>query len=285
MKYLPFPAVDDATTTRNLSQNDRLHKSSYPHLRAKLGDILDCYQCYFDMSGNALDIAPLALGDPLKKGLGKNYSSPPKSLSYIAEIRRSSRLVCPMCGSLKPYTVDHFLPKDDYSEFSIYSRNLVPACDCNSKRGKKVADIPSGVRALHPYFDDCLSERLLTCSILPAPSFPRVVIRITQVNPAHLLAGCINFHAETVVRPSGLEGWLLMQWATAVDCPYAVIQTLPRSNVAGFGEMKLILEDALGRNDRSLGTPNNWQSIFIHGLLMSPDSAEWLRNKHNSEFP
>ncbi|MBH9742077.1 hypothetical protein CJ419_20630 [Vibrio navarrensis] len=30
--------------------------------------------------------------------------------------------------------MDHFLPQADYPEWIIYSRNLVPACDCNSKR-------------------------------------------------------------------------------------------------------------------------------------------------------
>lgn len=42
---------------------------------------------------------------------------------------------CPYCGLDKPRTIDHYLPKDDFPEFSIYPLNLIPCCSyCNQKK-------------------------------------------------------------------------------------------------------------------------------------------------------
>jgi hypothetical protein len=284
LKKLDFPLVDDLEQTTVLSENDGLYQTSYPHLRNRLNDVLACYHSYCEHEGNALLINSLGLEDPLKSGLKSNYSSPPNSLSYIEEIRLSSPRVCPMCGSLKPSTLDHILPKEDYAEYAIYSRNLVPACDCNIKRGRTLIDRDASERVLHPYFDSCLTQRLLSCEISPDPTFPMVEIRIKYLASSHLHAGNVRFHTENIVLRAGLLNWLTSQWSSAVDYPSAVIQTLPHSLIASAWDMQLALEDALARNDRSLGTPNNWQSIFVHGLLASPDALEWLRLKHNSEY-
>lgn len=284
MKKLGFPPVDDLTQTTELSENELLHQTSYPHLKNRLAEVLACYSSYSEYEGNALIIESLGLEDPLKSGLRSNYSFPPLTLSYIDEIRKSSPKVCPMCGSLKTSTVDHIMPKEDYAEYAIYSRNLVPACDCNTKRGRTLVNRDASTRVLHPYFDSCLKDRLLSCEISPDSTFPMADIRIKYLDPSHLQADSIKFHTEKIVLRAGLIGWLIGQWSSAVDCPGATIQTLPHSMISSTGEMRLALEDALARYDKNLGTPNNWQSIFVHGLLASPTALEWLRLKHNSEY-
>jgi hypothetical protein len=284
LKKLDAPEIDDVAITTEISENDLLHQTSYPHLKASLDRVLACYGSYCNVKGNALAITPLGLVGLLKVGLMKNYSHPPKSLSFLADIRKLSPRVCPMCGSLKPFTLDHILPKDDYAEYAVFSKNLVPACDCNLKRGKTLANPASSVRVLHPYFDSCLAERLLSCDISPDSNFPLVKIEIAYVNPGHPLAGSIEFHSRSIVLRSGIVTWLSGQWASAVDCPGAVIQTMPHSVIISVDQMRLVLEDALNRHDQRLGTPNNWESIFVHGLLASPDAMEWLRLKHNSQY-
>lgn len=71
-------------------------------------------------------------------------------------------LPCPMCGSLHSGTLDHIFPQSDYPEFAVFSRNLVPACKCNSKRQNDLLGDGQGERILHPYYDVCLGERLLS---------------------------------------------------------------------------------------------------------------------------
>lgn len=61
---------------------------------------------------------------------------------------------CPLCGIGEPDTLDHYLPKDEFPEFSILSKNLIPVCGpCNSSyKGLKWLD--KGKRIfIHTYYD------------------------------------------------------------------------------------------------------------------------------------
>jgi hypothetical protein len=265
-----------------LTITQKLHQTSFPHLRNQLPTVLGCYQQYIDEEGNALNINPAGVSSELQTGLKKNYSSPPNSLQYIKQIRASSPRVCPMCGSLKTTSLDHVLPKEHYPEFSIFSKNLVPACDCNTKRKTDTRNLATGARVLHPYFDAALSHRQLSCLIRPRPDFPYVEIKIGYVNPADPLITSLKFHVQKIVQPSGLVGWLESQWGSLAEYPGGVVHTLPPTQVATIDELRGYLEDALKRHDRNYGTPNNWFSIFIHGLLESEGVLPWLLDRHNA---
>ena len=125
-------------------------------------------------------MSPIPVGDELKNALLLHYDKPPIALGYIAELRKSaSPDICPMCGSPNTGTLDHYLPKKMYPEFAIFSQNLVPACNCNSSRNDDVKGAAAGDRVLHPYFDDCMTQRLVTCSLtgdLNAPAIQLVAI-------------------------------------------------------------------------------------------------------------
>lgn len=60
---------------------------------------------------------------------------------------------CPFCGLGQVATLDHFLPKSLYPQFSVTPINLVPSCrDCNSIKITNSAAHPED-QCLHPYFD------------------------------------------------------------------------------------------------------------------------------------
>ncbi|WP_180132192.1 HNH endonuclease [Acinetobacter sp. YH12057] len=69
------------------------------------------------------------------------YNSAPKELNKSLVNRRNNHglLYCPYCGDpKKPDTLDHFIPKDDWPEFSIFPNNLVPQCrECTPIKGTK----------------------------------------------------------------------------------------------------------------------------------------------------
>lgn len=62
---------------------------------------------------------------------------------------------CPFCGGIgRPKTLDHYLPKANYPQFSVVPANLIPACrDCNTGKLNMLASIASE-QVLHPYLDD-----------------------------------------------------------------------------------------------------------------------------------
>ncbi len=63
---------------------------------------------------------------------------------------------CPFCSlSHNPKTLDHFLPKTLFPQFSILPENLVPACkECNEEFKKTFYADVEDEQILHPYFDD-----------------------------------------------------------------------------------------------------------------------------------
>lgn len=65
---------------------------------------------------------------------------------------------CPYCGINSHGSFDHYLPKEDYPDFSVLAVNLIPCCEkCNSKKGKRWKD-DVGNRLFLNYYYDLLSE-------------------------------------------------------------------------------------------------------------------------------
>ncbi|HEL5401828.1 TPA: hypothetical protein UOJ25_001943 [Stenotrophomonas maltophilia] len=61
---------------------------------------------------------------------------------------------CPYCGLGQATTLDHYLPKSRFPQFSVSVCNLVPSCrDCQSKKGRDYA-LHKSSQTLHPYFDN-----------------------------------------------------------------------------------------------------------------------------------
>lgn len=81
-----------------------------------------------------------------------------KTRAIYDEILTSAKGECPFCGGLgDPSNLDHFLPKAEFPQFSIYPANLVPSCrDCNMGE-KKVGYAKSAEeQTIHPYLDKAI---------------------------------------------------------------------------------------------------------------------------------
>ncbi|WP_130329458.1 HNH endonuclease [Micromonospora kangleipakensis] len=73
---------------------------------------------------------------------------------------------CPMCGHRDVATLDHYLPKAVYPEFSALSRNLVPVCPyCNHEKADKLGD-ELGRRFIHAYYDLLPDIELLVADVV-----------------------------------------------------------------------------------------------------------------------
>ncbi|TXG99897.1 MAG: hypothetical protein E6R08_00250 [Nevskiaceae bacterium] len=68
-----------------------------------------------------------------------------------------SLAICPYCGLGQVYTLDHFLAKARYPQFSVLCQNLVACCEtCNKKMGGGVATADN--IGVHPYFEEAAIE-------------------------------------------------------------------------------------------------------------------------------
>ncbi|MGI2072800.1 HNH endonuclease [Shewanella baltica] len=286
MKKLTPVRVNDLWHLDELAENNALHQTSFPELRNQKQLLIQAYNDYEVNFGNPWLIAAPLISDKLKSGILSHYSSPPTSIDYLDRIKDSSPEVCPMCGGFKPFTRDHILPKSDYQAWAIFSKNLVPACDCNLKRGTALkGDAASQARVLHPYFDDVLSERLLSCKITPRSNYLWFDLEVIYVDTAHPQIASIKYHTRNIVIKSGIEKWLKGQLGKLKNRPSNVIQVLPRRVVLNQDQLRQFIEDCMDSNDELTGSKNNWLSILCHGLLNSDGMLHWLTERHNATLP
>ena len=175
MNKVQLPAYDDSAAFDNLSNNKGL--GSYPQLQPLVATVQAGYAQYVAVNGSPTLVQNQAISAAAAALLKGHYASPPADLAHITKMRESTEhLVCPMCGSMHSGTLDHYLPKNGYPIFSVFSKNLVPACKCNSKRSETLLGANPGERVLHPYFDDCLGERLVRARFEDLGEVPRVSV-------------------------------------------------------------------------------------------------------------
>lgn len=91
------------------------------------------------------------------------YEHPPKELKALIKQRRHDHGLteCPYCGNpIKPDTLDHFIPKTPWPEYSIYPNNLVPQCrGCAPIKGDEYyCKSSDSVKFIHPIFSDLLEN-------------------------------------------------------------------------------------------------------------------------------
>ncbi|MEP7706532.1 hypothetical protein [Paraglaciecola sp. 25GB23A] len=283
MKKLPLPVQNDERYLTSLASNHKL-TSINPHLRVNADSIKAQYAHYMQQLGNAWNIIPNVITDELKSALIKSYETrQDDELKFIKNMRDTIDETCSMCGGKFPWSIDHVLPKSDYPEWAIFSKNLVPACRCNIRRGTLLKGSPAtNARVLHPYFDDEFETRQLSCLITTTNHFRWIKVEIVYIQPNHPAINSIKYHVENIVKRSGLEKYLSRTlWSKLMNQPGLAIRGLyERETLTVANVIHLIEQDLRWFDDRT-GTPNNWDSIFLHGLLNSPRVVDFVTQHHN----
>lgn len=138
---------------------------------------------YVARSGNPEGFATWA-GVVAHKGKFHNlYRQCPQESVHGAELKRlreNKPQFCPACGEAgQPNTLDHYLPKEDYPEFSITPVNLFPMCDtCQGFKGTLTVDNDGRRYFIHPYFDDFAEQQLVDVEFQPPFTAPSMSLRV-----------------------------------------------------------------------------------------------------------
>lgn len=120
-------------------------------------DVKDQYLEYFTefWQFGLKDLIQLSLlSEDEKKGLRNCYSVKTKAIDELKEkVFKNNSIelkgLCPYCNILKPTTIDHFLPKEEFPEFSVLGLNLFPCCTtCNSKKGEYWKDFDRSAKTI-----------------------------------------------------------------------------------------------------------------------------------------
>ncbi|MFS6803147.1 HNH endonuclease [Edwardsiella tarda] len=261
----------DSTAIKELTSNKKL--KFHNDIKDSFDLLMAAYKEYIITSGIPDKSNYPSLAKPATDALKIYYESPPKAISAINDIRsKNSNSLCPMCGSMHSGTLDHVLPKEVYPEFSVFSRNLVPACKCNIIKGRKTSN-SLGARILHPYYDKILAERLISAKFTSLSQYPKIDIDIL-LSPTHPLYSSVVFHTNEIVKKNKIIGYLSEQWESFYLYPESVIRGLtPRiSDISTY--IELIKKEILLLDMKHKGK-NNWNSVFASGLANN-EVGRWI---------
>jgi hypothetical protein len=167
-------------------------------------------------------------------------------------------------------TLDHYLPKASYSEYSVFSLNLVPACDrCNNARRNLTRGANHGERPVHPYFDAFAERRLMTIRAEPDWRAPRLTPIPFEVEGDELVV--VQWHIDNVIRPAGIDSYMTNLWGALVAKPRTFLGAVATPNAVADRLAHLVdVEVAVGRS------PNAWRSCFYHGLMADVAALDYL---------
>lgn len=221
-------------------------------------------------------IAPLGLMSPWPDRFYELYKARTQAsgLDWIIKIAQTTQYgYCPMCGSETHKTVEHFLPRSPWGEFSFLSLNLVPSCGtCNTKRGNRANSPTSRVRPLHPYYDHrLLNQRLHITKISPPFAAPKFEVEVCSTVSSRSRPR-VTHHLKHSVDLVEYQQFCTNRWSEAR-------QQVRRC--ATLARWKKSLKDHRDDAEATSG-PNSWRTAFYAGLLAHQDPVEWLFQNKSS---
>lgn len=165
MLYLGNPNEDGETVFNAITRVKK--PPTRDHLNSAMVEIFDAYDQYIKFAPDVDRLTPITLNGAQVEALCHAYdvrTTPMEKLHTDFKIRH---VTCPFCRISESSTLDHYLPKSIYPEFSIFPQNLIPCCGiCNTKKSNYIIDTDSKVRLfLHPYFDELPREQFLNLSV------------------------------------------------------------------------------------------------------------------------
>lgn len=256
-------SVGDENLRRNFSSVSARINGAYADFDAKAvaGDL---YQIPADERPPTATFFNVASKQDFKNLYTQQMASlgKPARAVYDRLIASAPKGKCPLCGYGQAKTLDHYLPKSKYPQFSVYPPNLVPACtDCNFGKRSSIARTKEQ-QSIHPYFDaDLMDDQWLFAEVIAgSPASLRYFVEPpTQWEPS--AKARVRSHFDSLKLGARLA-------VEAADELSNVRDTIRRHSASGGAEQ--IRADLLaGAEDRYAIQKNAWQTALYQALAAS----------------
>lgn len=271
-KGLPCGWLNLATTCR---------KENVEELRAISEELTERYPLYEGIIRNYRVELEATDFDNHRVLLVHYYEKAPASLNRELLNRRNEHGLysCPFCGNpKKPDTLDHFIPKDQWPEYSIFPNNLVPQCrSCAPIKGENYYSVEDGTaKFIHPIYSDLLQRFRFKVSVAfnaetNRPSFS-VVLRKFQVTEGGEDQRVV-FHIKNLKVKQRIIKFCqddYRRWQTRLSKRRFDLRVALRQRLNEAPE-----------NDRGI----DWKSAFIEGLLNNEDAINHLHSLRPNVIP
>lgn len=182
MRSAPVLDIDDIEIFDQI--RTAKHNPRRSRLAAARPAVIDAYERYFDATPDVGSLDQAALNDQQKEALIHAFTVETAPMTALRGqiLKRIAVARCPFCGISESSTLDHYLPKEQYPEFAVYSANLVPACSpCNTRKRDKILDGDTDVRLFfHPHFDEIPADSFLLADVVLAENAIGLTFRLRR---------------------------------------------------------------------------------------------------------
>lgn len=185
----------------------------------------------------------------------------------IKKLRDNKLLFCPSCGEEgNPETLDHYLPKTHYPEYSIFTKNLVPMCSkCQGVKLDRVLNDRGQRQFIHPYFDKIALPIFYVVVHTPYIAPPNFEVRICDNLPPalyelaarHVRALCIDTRFSDYCREKYIH--LLKLTSEMRETGQSITDVLPI-----FIKME------------SIKAINSWSAVFYRSVFVDVSLLQYL---------
>ncbi len=200
----------------------------------------------------------------------KNNKSVQKPV--IDKLRERKLQFCPSCGEDgTPNTLDHYLPKIPFPEYSIFSKNLFPMCDiCQGEKGVKTLNGNGEKIFIHPYFDDFADNQIIKLLISPPYKSP-INFKITAYSN-------LTVEQQDLVNRHITELNMHKRYSTYFKGEYMRLLKL----ISGIRDKDGNVIDTINNfHDMALTkSTNTWGHIFYSGVLANKNLLHYLANEN-----
>ncbi|KAF7764939.1 hypothetical protein PCIT_b1045 [Pseudoalteromonas citrea] len=265
LEELPCSWIDLATGCRKDNVNELIDISDELSRRYSLYEGL--------VSNYTLDLQSTEFNDH-RDLLVEYYEKSPAALNRELLNRRNEHglYLCPFCGNpKKPDTLDHFIPKVQWPEYSIFPNNLVPQCrGCAPIKGENYyCNEESTAKFIHPIYSDLLQRFRfkITVNFDEGNNRPIFAISLIKVLDAERSENeRVIFHIkhlkiqQRIIKfcQEDYRRWKKRLSKTRFDLRVALQQRLSE-----------IPENDWGRD---------WKTAFIKGLLDNENAIDYLHS-------
>lgn len=188
----------------------------------------------------------------------------------IAAQNKHVRSNCPYCGLATPDTIDHYLPRTKFPEFSILPINMIPSCGtCN--RIKNDDWIEDGVRSsINFYYDSFIKYKYLFTYI----SFNEGNIKYPTVTCKLEYPNELTQNQFSIVLSHYKSLNLLSKYETSCESELSnVYNEISEAKEVDITQHKKALERRRMALERNLGI-NHWRTSLYQALEISNEFLE-----------
>lgn len=259
MRHLALPAkpAEDKAVIAKLGKT--------PNWAAHLALWEQAYDSYQLYGGDPHQVAATVFGAGVGALQYALYDGRRNTKPFTAIRRQTGLPSCPMCGSSSIGTLDHYLPREIYGEFSIMRANLLPACThCNSDEKGGAYKGASPARFIHPYYDVWADQPLWRVRIDP-PYRAATFTPESLPGLASPQAEIVAFHLQELLGKQ-FQTSMFNWWATLADA-----LRLRLGDPVSMLALTAQLGEELQVAEKTTGT-NSWSTAAVRGLMSNADA-------------